>query len=97
LAELSDGTVQVLLDAYDAVPSPMTPIFIEYYHGAASRVDPTATVFPHREPGFNILLAGQWTDPADADVNVQWVRHVRRPRAVQSAADVRGLCRGRAG
>jgi FAD/FMN-containing dehydrogenase len=74
LAELSDAAVQVLVNAYEAVPSPMTPIFIEYYHGAACRVDPTATAFPHREPGFNILLAGQWADPADTDVNVQWVR-----------------------
>src|SRR4029450_12802157 len=50
------------------------PISTECDHAAASRVDPTATAFPHREPGFNILLAGQWTDPADTDVNVQWVR-----------------------
>jgi hypothetical protein len=52
----------------------MTAIFIEYYHGAACRVDPTATAFPHREPGFNLVLAGQWADPADTEVNVQWVR-----------------------
>jgi FAD/FMN-containing dehydrogenase len=72
--ELSDAAVHALLDAYEAVPSPMTAIFIEYYHGAACRVDPTATAFPHREPGFNLMLAGQWADPADTAVNVQWVR-----------------------
>lgn len=72
--QLSDAAVQVLIDAYEAVPSPMTAIFIEYYHGAACRVDPTATAFPHREPGFNLVLAGQWADPADTEVNVQWVR-----------------------
>jgi hypothetical protein len=53
----------------------MTTIFIEHYHGAASRVDATATAFPHREPGFNLLLAGQWADPADTELNVQWVRN----------------------
>jgi FAD/FMN-containing dehydrogenase len=72
--ELSDAAVQALLDAYEAVPSPMTAIFIEHYHGAASRVDPTATAFPHRESGFNLLLAGRWADPADTEPNVQWVR-----------------------
>ncbi len=72
--ELSDAAVQTLLDAYEAVPSPMTPIFIEHYHGAACRVDPTATAFPHREPGFNLILPGQWADPADTEVNVRWVR-----------------------
>jgi FAD/FMN-containing dehydrogenase len=38
------------------------------------RVDPTATAYPHREPGYNLVLAGQWLDPADTDVNVAWVR-----------------------
>jgi FAD/FMN-containing dehydrogenase len=56
------------------VPSPMTAIFIEYYHGAACRVDPTATAYPHRAPGFNLILPGQWADPADTETNVQWVR-----------------------
>jgi hypothetical protein len=73
--ELSDAAVQALVDAYEAVPFPMTAIFIEHYHGAASRVDATATAFPHREPGFNLLLAGQWADPADTELNVQWVRN----------------------
>ncbi len=68
--DLSDAAVQTLVEAYDAVPSPMTAIVIEHFHGAACRVDPTATAFPHREPGFNLVLAGQWTDPADTEVNL---------------------------
>ena len=72
--DLSDAAVQALVDAYEAVPSPMTAIIIEHFHGAVCRVDPTATAFPHREPGFNLVLAGQWADPADTEVNMQWVR-----------------------
>jgi FAD/FMN-containing dehydrogenase len=72
--ELSDAAVQALIDAYEVVPSPMTAIIIEHFHGAVCRVDPTATAFPHREPGFNLVLTGQWADPADTEVNVQWVR-----------------------
>ena len=52
----------------------MSAIVIEHFHGAACRVDPTATAFPHREPGFNLALAGQWADPADTEINIQWVR-----------------------
>ena len=63
--DLSDAAVQALVDAYEAVPSPMTAIVIEHFHGAACRVDPTATAFPHPEPGFNLVVAGQWKDPAD--------------------------------
>jgi hypothetical protein len=39
------------------------------------------------------VLAGQWADPADTEVNVQWVRDILRPRAVHGAADV-GELRG---
>jgi FAD/FMN-containing dehydrogenase len=72
--DLSDAAVQALVDAYEAVPSPMTNIIIEHFHGAACRVEPTATAFPHREPGFNLVLTGQWADSADTDVNMRWVR-----------------------
>ena len=34
------------------------------------RPPPSPTV----EPGFNLVLPGQWADPADTEVNVQWVR-----------------------
>jgi FAD/FMN-containing dehydrogenase len=72
--DLSDAAVQALVDAYESVPSPMSAIIIEHFHGAACRVDPTATAFPHREPGFNLVVAGQWTDPADTELNMRWVR-----------------------
>ena len=32
-------------------------------------MNPTATAFPDREPGFNLVLAGQWTDPADDEAD----------------------------
>ena len=47
---------------------------LETVSGAVTRVDPTATAFPHRAPGFNLLLLGQWADPTCTDTNVAWVR-----------------------
>jgi len=64
----------VLVDAFERVPSPMTSILIENFHGAISRVEPTATAFPHREPGFNLVMTGEWLDAADDDANIGWVR-----------------------
>ena len=49
--ELSDAAVSALVEAYEAVPSPMSAIVLENFHGAACRVAPTATAFPHRDPG----------------------------------------------
>ena len=73
--ELSDAAVSALVEAYEAVPSPMSGIILEHFHGAACRVAPTATAFPHRSPGFNLVVTGQWQDPADTPANVQWVRN----------------------
>ena len=72
--ELSADVVGVLVDAFERVPSPMSGMFIEHFHGAVTRIDPTATAFPHREPGFNIVLSGEWLDPAEDEANLAWVR-----------------------
>ena len=74
LKELNDDALGVLVDAFERVPSPMTSILIENFHGAISRVEPTATAFPHREPGFNLVMTGEWLDAADDDANIGWVR-----------------------
>ena len=72
--ELSDAAVQTMIAAFEAAPSIMSAMVVEHFHGAVCRVDPTATAYPHREPGYNLVLIGQWLDPADTAANVSWVR-----------------------
>jgi FAD/FMN-containing dehydrogenase len=52
----------------------MTPMLFEHFHGAVTRVAPTATAVPHREPGWNLLIPSVWTDPADTEANIAWTR-----------------------
>jgi FAD/FMN-containing dehydrogenase len=72
--ELSDAAVQTMIDALEAAPSIMSGMVVEHFHGAATRIDATATAFPHRQPGYNLALIGEWEDPATTDDNVTWVR-----------------------
>ena len=72
--DLSDAAAQLLVDRFEQCPSPMTVCVLESMGGAASRVAPTATAYPHREPGHNLLLLSQWTDPADTEQNIAWTR-----------------------
>jgi FAD/FMN-containing dehydrogenase len=72
--ELSSEVIQLLVDAFQRVPSPMSGMVIEHFHGAVTRVDPAATAFPHREPGFNFVITGEWLDPAEDDANIAWVK-----------------------
>ena len=74
LKDLSDDAIAALVEAFAACPSPMSAMVIEHLHGAVTRVDPTATAFPYRAPGYNLVVTGVWIDPADTDVNVAWVR-----------------------
>jgi FAD/FMN-containing dehydrogenase len=74
LTELSDAAVATMVEAFEGAPSMMSGILVEHFHGASTRIGPTATAFPHREPGYNLVLAGEWTDPAASDANIAWVR-----------------------
>ena len=74
LPDLTDAAIETLVDSYKRCPSPMSFCVLEAVNGAVTRVAPTATAFPHRSRGFNLLLLGQWVDPAQTDVNIAWVR-----------------------
>ena len=72
--ELTDEAVGTMVDAFERTPSPMTGMVIEHFHGAVSRIDPTATAFPFRTPGYNLVIASEWLDPKDDDANIAWAR-----------------------
>jgi FAD/FMN-containing dehydrogenase len=73
-SELSDDAVDVIVDAFERAPSKRCVLVVEELHGAVTRVPPEATAFPHREPGFDLLLISQWTDPADTEAGIAWAR-----------------------
>jgi len=74
VAALDDGVIDAVVEGFAACPSPMSGIAIEHFHGAVTRVPVVATAVPHRDPGYNVLVAGVWDDPAADDANVAWAR-----------------------
>ena len=74
LSELSDAVIDTIIDCYTRVPSPMSGIVLEHWHGAATRVGVGETAFPHRSEGYNMLLVSEWTNPADTERNITWTR-----------------------
>jgi FAD/FMN-containing dehydrogenase len=71
---LSDGLIDTAVEQFAAVPSPMTTIAFEHFHGAVTRVGRTDTAVPHRAPGWNFLIESLWTDPAGTQANIAWTR-----------------------
>jgi FAD/FMN-containing dehydrogenase len=72
--ELSDAVIDTAVEQYASVPSPMTAILFEHFHGAVTRIGATDTAVPHREPGWNVLIPSVWTDPSTTEANVDWTR-----------------------
>jgi FAD/FMN-containing dehydrogenase len=73
-SDLSDPAVDVLARAFERAPSELCAFVVEDFHGAVTRVPPTATAYPHRQPGYNLFLISQWTDAAQTDTGIAWAR-----------------------
>ncbi|AHG93663.1 FAD linked oxidase domain-containing protein (plasmid) [Gemmatirosa kalamazoonensis] len=97
LRALTDETIDALVDAYAAATSPLSVLVIEQMGGAVARVPRDATAFPNRDAAFNLAMVGRWTDPAERDVHVRWVRDVHdavRPSALGSYVNYLGVEEG---
>jgi FAD/FMN-containing dehydrogenase len=71
---LPDALIDTAVERFAAVPSPMTSILFEHFHGAVTRIGATETAVPHREPGWNLLIPSVWTDATGTDANIRWTR-----------------------
>jgi FAD/FMN-containing dehydrogenase len=70
---LTDDFIDAWVDCYAQAPSPRSFLLLFPIHGAAARVAPTATAFPHRG-GVHLGIYSVW-QPGEADEpNVAWTR-----------------------
>jgi FAD/FMN-containing dehydrogenase len=74
LAALNDAAIDTMIERFAATPSPMSGLLLEHFHGAATRVGPTETAFPHRTEGYNFLAVGEWLEASATAANVGWTR-----------------------
>src|SRR5213075_2049485 len=74
LTDLSDEAIAVIVDRYNACPSPLSHVVIEHFHGAASRVPVDATACAMRITGFNVVIISQWLDASENDRHIAWAR-----------------------
>lgn len=74
--EVSDEAIDVIIDAFEHVPSPRTVILLDHVHGAVHRVVPTATAFPHRDIRHSLLILSMWNDADDDEQNIAWSRQL---------------------
>jgi FAD/FMN-containing dehydrogenase len=74
LRDITDDAIETLVQFVRQMPSPASGVGLQRMHGAASRVAPSATAFPHRAEQHDFLILSQWSDPTDSARNIQWTR-----------------------
>jgi hypothetical protein len=74
--QLSDGLIDELLKGAAAFSSPLSLMGVFYVHGAAARVPADATAFSARRRTWDFDLIGQWTEAAESNGHIDWVRTV---------------------
>ena len=72
--QLSAELAAVLVERGRSLGSPLTQVELLSMGGAIKRVGAADTAFPHRNAGWLLNVPGSWTDAADSDREVAWVR-----------------------
>jgi hypothetical protein len=74
LRYLTDAAIDTLLDAVTRMPPGASGIGLQGLRGAASRIAPDATAFPHRAPQDDLLILAQWEHDRDSASIIAWAR-----------------------
>jgi hypothetical protein len=74
LKEISADAIEATLSHFAKVPSPRSLLVFQQFGGAVSRVGRSDTAFWHRDVRWDNFPVSVWTDPAESEVHVRWVR-----------------------
>jgi len=74
MCALSADAIETLVAYAQEMPTPLSSIYFQQIHGAASRVAVTETAFPHRYDYYNAGVHPATDDPADCEKMIRWAR-----------------------
>ena len=76
LTGLDDAAIDILVDHFGRITSPLSAILLEQLGGAVARVGVNDTAFRYRTAPYNLAIISRWTDPAEADRHISWTREL---------------------
>ena len=74
MKQVSDDVVDISLDYFDRVTSPLSAVFFQYLGNAARRVPVGETAFGHRDALCEWGVNAVFMDPGESEVHVRWAR-----------------------
>jgi FAD/FMN-containing dehydrogenase len=72
LHELTDETIEIILDLVNRATSPYSVITLRELGGATSRVPVDATAFAHRDKAFYVAADNSWDDEPRPERHIAW-------------------------
>jgi FAD/FMN-containing dehydrogenase len=76
LKEFTPEARDVIAQSARNLPTPLSMLLLEHFHGAMSRVPADATAFSDRKAAFNVAIVGTTLDPAENEKCRTWARQV---------------------
>jgi hypothetical protein len=74
LKEISGDAVEATVSHFARVPSPLSTLIFQRFGGAVGRVGTSETAFWHRDVRWDNFATSAWTDAAETENQLQWVR-----------------------
>jgi FAD/FMN-containing dehydrogenase len=72
LAHLSDEAIQRIVDYSAQYTSPFSHVLLQHLHGAATRIDPSATAFALRAESYVMSIVAAWDHGETAERHIEW-------------------------
>ena len=74
MRDVSDDAVDIILDYFDRITSPLSSILFQYLGNATRRVPTGDTAFGHRNALAEWATNAVFLDPGESEVHIRWVR-----------------------
>ncbi len=76
LTGLDDAAIDILVDHFGRITSPLSAILLEHLGGAVAQIGPDETAFSYRDAPYNLAVIARWTDPSESERHIAWAREV---------------------
>ncbi|WP_373498505.1 FAD-binding oxidoreductase [Desulfococcus sp.] len=74
LDNLTDAVVETIVSRAEKRPNPRILVILRHMGGAIDRLGSDKTAYQSRGAQFMLSIDGAWTDPAETDRNIAWIR-----------------------
>ena len=74
MSEISDDALEITLDHFERVTSPLSSVLFQYLGNATRRVPANDTAFGHRGARCEWAANSVFLDPGESEVHIRWVR-----------------------